>query len=115
MPIATGLALPGAIAVSPKRRALLVPDAEAVRLLDIRVFFAANSANVERAPEMLVRGVFFDDFRAFFRSRFDRDGRLGGRLDFGNGNDGFGYGFDDFLVFLAPEDGGCARPGSAAP
>ena len=64
---------------------------------------------------MLVRGVHFDDFRALLGSGFyDRDG-FGGGIDFGNGNDdGFDYGFDDFLVFLTPEAGSCALPGSGA-
>ncbi|HTA40057.1 MAG TPA: hypothetical protein VK760_13320 [Candidatus Acidoferrales bacterium] len=75
-----------------------------MRLLDVGVFLAANSADVERASEMLVRGVLFDDFRAFFRRRFDDDGNgFDGRFDRINGNDdGIGYGFDDFLVFRLP-------------
>ena len=56
---------------------------------------------------MLVRGVLFDDLRAFFRRRFydddGFDGRLGNGFDCVNGDDdGIGYGFDDFLVFRLP-------------
>ncbi len=61
---------------------------------------------------MLVRGVLFDDFRALLGSGFHGDDRFDGGIDFGNGNDdGFDYGFDDFLVFLTPEAGSCALPG----
>jgi hypothetical protein len=56
---------------------------------------------------MLVRGVVFDDFRALLRGCFNDDGNVaGGRFDGVNGNgDGFGYGFDDILVFRPPRLG----------
>lgn len=59
---------------------------------------------------MLVRGVFFDDLRAFLGSGFYGDDGFGYGIGDGrgfvNGNgDGFGCGFDDVLVFLTPEAG----------
>jgi hypothetical protein len=55
---------------------------------------------------MLVRGVLFDDLGALLGGCFYGGGRFGDDLDFGNGNDdGFGYGFDDFLVSRPPRLG----------
>jgi hypothetical protein len=54
---------------------------------------------------MLVGSVLFDDFGALFRRRFDGNG-FDGRFDRVKGkDDGFDYGFDDFLVFRPPGPG----------
>jgi hypothetical protein len=54
---------------------------------------------------MLVRGVLFDDLGALLGCCFYNGDGFGDDL-FGNGNDdGFGYGFDDFLVFRPPRLG----------